>query len=115
MPERRLVPSVYAVYFPSAGLLKVGYTTWKTYVHNARRTGRERFGAADGESIWRRPGDQRTEAFVQSHLAYQFTQPPSNDTRMSEWFWVGSQMPFALAHRLDNILATIPEPVSEAA
>jgi hypothetical protein len=108
-------PSVYAVYFRSVGLLKVGYATQKHYLGAARAKGREVFGADDGERIWLRPGDYRHESYIQSVLAFRYPQPNHENRRICEWFRVGDMEISRLAAELDRILTMANELAREAA
>jgi hypothetical protein len=84
---------VYGVWFPSSCILKVG---WSTRLTNARigssargRAKRYNLDAGDGQCIWKRPGDTRTEAWIQSTLAFRWLTPfKATDGRLSEWFSV---------------------------
>jgi hypothetical protein len=108
-------PSVYAVYFPSVGLLKVGFTTGPHYVGANRAKARESFGATDGKSAWLRTGDYRTESFAQAWLAFRYPQPDHDNGRLAEWFIVGDREPETLAAELDEILTHIPRAAPSAA
>jgi Recombinase len=93
LADQKGAPSVYAVWFPSPCILKIGFSlnvTDSIFVNSARRRARVR-NWDDGGSrcIWRKPGDTRTEAWMQATLAFRW-QSAYRETsgRICEWFSV---------------------------
>ena len=73
---QKRIPSVYGVWFPAVRVLKVGFTTDTRnfiFAATARRKARCRGWDVEGaQCIWRQPGDLRTEAWIQSTLAFRW-------------------------------------------
>jgi hypothetical protein len=85
--------SVYAVWFPVPSVLKVGFskhTVESRIACSVRGRARERSWDTGGSAcIWQRPGDNRTEAWMQATLAFRWRHPfHAGDGRLCEWFTV---------------------------
>jgi hypothetical protein len=105
--------SVYAVWFPSPRVLKVGFTTDtqnSIFTGVARTRAKRRSWDTEGAScIWRQPGDTRTEAWMQATLAFRW--PPAFEqkhNRICEWFRVPDLTEGAIAAVLGEIYGQVP-------
>lgn len=104
--SHRIAPCLYAVIFPVPVVLKVGLTTVAPAISigtvriGARKRG---WDAAGSSCIWTRPGDVRTEAWVQANLAFRWPGAFGKyQNRVCEWFNVAG-LP------LDDVVATLDE------
>ena len=91
------VDSVYAVFFPVAGVLKIGFRQKGRHPISGTRQAFTRLGYADETPmiVFLQPGDFRAEAWIQAHLNYIWPWPRPAATRASEWYNVGG-VPFDL-------------------
>ena len=112
--QRTSVPAVYAVWFPSAQVLKVGFTTYTNdspFVAVARGKAKRRgWDIKDSRCIWKRPGDERTEAWMQVTLAFRW--PAAFDqkhSRICEWFRMPVLTEAEISAVLDEIYARVPD------
>lgn len=110
---QRGAPSVYAVWFPVPCVLKVGFTehTRDSLFESSARTRAVRRGwNVDGYScIWKRPGDTRTEAWMQATLAFRWL--PAFDqkfSRICEWFVVPGVTAAQVTEILDEFYELVP-------
>jgi hypothetical protein len=63
----------------------------------------------DGRCIWKRPGDTRTEAWIQSTLAFRWLSPfKATDGRLCEWFTVPRLAVEEITEVLDGIYRLVP-------
>jgi hypothetical protein len=114
-------PRVYGVLFPAAAVLKIGLTTSSSsalYTGIARRGARDRGWDVTGSScIWSRPGDVRTEAWIQATLSFRW--PPAfrkYQNRVCEWFDVSGVESDVVKTFLDEVYREVPvDLVPEAA
>lgn len=88
---QKVSPFLYAVWFPSPGVLKIGTTTNRVqaiYVNAVRQGARARGWDTEGSArIWHEPGDERAEAFIQASLAFEWPGAcTGRQLRLSEWF-----------------------------
>jgi hypothetical protein len=106
-------PSVYAVWFPSPQIVKVGFTTDTNdsiFVCTARtRATRRDWSTDDSRCIWKQPGDLRTEAWIQSTLAFRW-QPAfvQRSMKICEWFQVPGLTEAAIIGALDEVHGLVP-------
>ena len=106
-------PSVYALWFPSPFILKVGFsknTTVSIIAASARIRARRRGWDTQGSRcIWQQPGDTRTEAWMQATLAFRW-QSGYRETsgRICEWFQVADLTAEEIAGVLDSIYEMVP-------
>ena len=111
--NRRQVSSfVYVILFPTAQVLKVGKSTDSREYESRARTVLKNKGflqASEGITIWKFPGDVRTEAYVQVMLAFRFNSLHSRERRLSEWFSIGDMSRDEIISFLNEIIAHIPE------
>lgn len=108
---------MYAVWFPSARVLKVGFTEHANvgiFLSAARNRAKKR-GWATGDSacIWQQPGDTRTEAWMQASLAFRW-RPPFDQkfNRVCEWFRVPDLGETGIAAVLDEVYGLVPVDLS---
>lgn len=85
--------SVYAVWFPSPCILKIGFsssTADTVFESSARVRAKNRDWDIKGSRcIWKQPGDTRTEAWMQATLAFRWRPAFSQKhSRICEWFSV---------------------------
>lgn len=104
---------MYAVWFPSPCILKVGFSTYKTglrFVASARSRARERnWDTAGSAPIWKRPGDNRTEAWIQATLSFRWRSPfHAGDGRLCEWFTVHHLTVEEVTGVLDSTYRLVP-------
>jgi hypothetical protein len=107
-------PSVYAVWFPAPRVLKVGFTAHaqdSIFMAVARRrAGQRGWDAKDSSCIWRRPGDVRAEAWIQSTLAFRWRAAFDQKIhRLCEWFAVPDLAVPEIAAVLGGIYDRMPE------
>jgi hypothetical protein len=86
-------PSLYAVWFPTPSILKVGFTKHSSSSRIAgftRSRAKKRGWDTEGSScFWQRPGDNRAEAWIQATLSFRWRSPfHASDGRLCEWFTV---------------------------
>lgn len=113
-------PSVYAVWFPASRVLKVGFTAHKTdslFVSTARTKAKRRgWNIESAGCIWKRPGDLRTEAWMQSTLAFRWHPAfEQKQSRICEWFEVPLMSDGQLMEVLDEIYGLVPVDLAGAA
>lgn len=106
-------PSVYAVWFPSPCVLKVGFTAHTSnhiFTATARsRAGRRGWDAAGSSCIWKQPGDMRTEAWMQATLAFRWRAAfEKHHGTLCEWFKVPASAEGGIAEILDHIYGQVP-------
>ena len=106
-------PSVYAVWFPAAGVIKIGYTAHETsgpFVAVARHRALVRGWPTDNcLCIWRKPGDLRAESWIQATLAFQWRPAyPQAAPRMCEWFDVAGMPGPRIVRTLDDVYQHVP-------
>lgn len=106
---------MYAVWFPASGVLKTGFTEHaqnyflSTARNRARRHGWE---AADGCCIWKRPGDTRTEAWMQATLSFRWWPALSQaQNRICEWLKVPGLPEGEIVGILDEVYRLVPADV----
>jgi hypothetical protein len=104
---------VYAVWFPSPRILKVGFTKHtggSRVVCDVRGRAKERnWDITAARSIWQQPGDTRTEAWMQSTLAFRW--PPAfkeRGGRICEWFAVPELAVEEITETVDSIYRLVP-------
>lgn len=109
---QKVAPFLYAVWFPAPAVLKIGCTTNRSasvYVGAARQGARRRGWSIEGSSrIWHEPGDERTEAFIQASLSFEWPGAcAGRQLRLSEWFRPG--LPLGeVAARLAEVYRRVP-------
>jgi hypothetical protein len=106
-------PSVYAVWFPVPGILKVGFTTDMNngiFVGVARTRAKRRDWAIEGSSCtWKQPGDLRTEAWMQATLAFRWRSAfEQRSMKICEWFLVPGLTEDEIGHVLDEVYKLVP-------
>ncbi|SRR6266702_1697797 len=104
-------PSVYAVLFPTAGILKIGKIKRRTSDarNQAMRRMRNRgFYADDALVIWEDEGQQLEEAYLQISMAFYF-QPAFSSSRLSEWFKVNNSSQEEIGLLLNEFYSIMPE------
>lgn len=105
--------SVYAVWFPSPSILKIGFsaaTVDSIFTGAARvRAKRRNWDTKGSRCIWKQPGDTRTEAWMQATLAFRW-RPAYNETsgRICEWFAVHHLYVEEIARALDGVYRLVP-------
>lgn len=106
--KRQLQGSIiYVMYFVSINMLKIGYATTSQFVFRNRRRANKEFGATDGGYILLQyPGDPRHEKFLQSILAFWYSQPEVRG-KLSEWFIVSGQSTDILINQINYILHSL--------
>jgi hypothetical protein len=107
------IPSVYAVWFPSPRVLKVGFTSDtrnSIFTGVARTRAKRRNWDTEGAScIWRQSGDTRTEAWMQATLSFRWHSAfEQKHNRVCEWFQVPDLTEDAIAAVLDEIYKQVP-------
>jgi hypothetical protein len=104
--------SVYAVWFPDPQVLKIGFTVHTTdsiFTCVARRRAERRDWDIEGSRcIWKQPGDLRTEAWVQSTLAFRWLAAFEQKHRICEWFQVPDLAEVEIVDVLDGIYELVP-------
>lgn len=105
--------SVYAVWFPVPSVLKVGFTKLETgmrFAASARDRARQRNWDTEGSRcIWKQPGDNRTEAWMQATLAFRWRHPfHAGDGRLCEWFMVHHLTVEEITGVLDGTYRLVP-------
>jgi hypothetical protein len=111
-------PSVYAVWFPSPRILKVGFTTdtnESIFVSNARNRAKRRgWEIGNSRCVWKYPGDTRTEAWMQSTLAFRWRAAfEQKHSRICEWFLVPDLTEAEIVGVLDGIYGLVPADMVE--
>lgn len=109
--ERQL--SVYAVWFPVPRVLKVGFTSHKInspFVGVARtKAGRQGLDTEGSSCIWKQSGDERTEAWIQSTLAFRwYPALEQQHSRICEWFSVPGLTEAEVVAMLDAVYGLAP-------
>lgn len=112
-----VAPFCYAVFFPEPGIVKIGCTTNRSapiYVSAARQAARARGWDADGAvRIWHEPGDERTEAFIQASLSFEWPGARTGrQLRLSEWFRPGVPVD-VITTRLAEVYRRVPPDLVE--
>lgn len=108
---------MYAIWFPVAQGLKVGFTTEtidSIFVRMARRRAARRGWDTGGcRCIWRQPGDLRTEAWMQATLAFRWAAAfEQRDSRISEWFRIFGHADEEVVKVLDAVYELVPADVT---
>lgn len=108
-------PFCYAVWFPAPAVLKVGCTTNRSaavYTSAARQGARKRGWDTEGAArIWHEPGDERTEAYIQATLAFEWPGAcTGRQLRLSEWFRPGVPVEQVVS-RLADVFRRVPPDV----
>ncbi len=110
---RRQVDSfVYVIFFPTTNVLKVGKSTDSREYESRARTILKTKGFAktrEGTTIWKFPGDVRTEAYVQVMLAFRLKSMFNKERRLSEWFLSNGMSSTELVALLNEIVKCMPE------
>jgi len=106
-------PSVYAVWFPSPRILKIGLsgnTTNSIFVGSARiRAKRRDWDTSGSRFLWKQPGDLRTEAWMQVNLAFRWQSAfKLRSGRLSEWFHVPDAAERDIVEVLEHVYALVP-------
>jgi hypothetical protein len=111
--ESKGEPSVYAIWFPSARVLKVGFTEHANvaiFLASARNRARKRgWETADSSCIWKQPGDTRTEAWMQATLAFRWYPAfEQKQSRICEWFRVPDLGSDEVVAMLEAVYGLVP-------
>jgi hypothetical protein len=107
--ENRTDQAVYAVHFSLSQFIKVGSTTDRYPARYATRGLKAQFGIVEqGSVLWRMPGWQQHELWVQAHLAFALDFARGGYTRGSEWFETRGLTAQELVSLLNDIYGTVP-------
>jgi hypothetical protein len=113
-------PSVYAVWLPVPSILKVGFskhTSGSRIACATRDRARNRGWDATGSwCIWQKPGDTRTEAWMQATLSFRWRPPfHAGDGRLCEWFTVYHLTVEEVTEVLDSTYRLVPPDLTRPA
>lgn len=111
-------PAVYAIWFPRPEILKVGFTrknVTKVFIASARSKARRRNLDVTGSAcVWLRPGDERTEAWIQATLAFKWPAALIHARRICEWFLMSGVTQEDITEILNEVYKQVPADVVKA-
>lgn len=110
---QRGAPSVYAVWFPLPRILKTGFTEHSQpsiFSSAARQKATRRGWDTTGATcIWRRPGDTRTEAWMQASLAFRWWPAfEQKHNRVCEWVSIPDLSEAEVVAALTDLYQQVP-------
>lgn len=117
--QRQEASSVYAVWFPSPQVLKIGTSDHgdnRRFVAVATNRARRRDWKIEGrDCIWKEPGDMRVEAWIQATLAFRWQMAiVQKIPKICEWFSVADLSRPEIIDVLDETYKLVPADHVEA-